>query len=475
MSIMKRLALVVVCAALALCWTSSQGFAAESTDISFHGRVQSTAVVRDTTGFQYGFMDSNEWIGWKTELQFDLGITPVWDIKPCFRVDKVYLSYRGSYDAIYDLTSKYNAIPDAGRWGPTGSRYDLGKDDLRIENDLREAFIDLTWDSGDSDQTPLNAHARFGRQIVMWGEADGFNLVNVVNPADNRGVSSFANPDDLANPIWMARFDVNSGATSWFNNLSFQLLLIPDNRPTLYAPAGAPFQLGLGQNDEPSGFSNMQYGVRLGALYKDLQTYLYFFQGFENGYAWNFGTGLYDHPRYKMYGISIATPWDAWKAMIRAEASLTDQGSLAFDFSSPTFYSMNRIFKAYVGIDKPFHPNLGTDTALSVTVQLFYQRNNDWDFNPAMGRGWIKENVYQIIAILGNDYYHGKIAPGIFMWYDVDGSYLFSPSITYSPDGRWVFKASLTGFFGDPNSHSKFAGYIGGAADDFAFSVKYQW
>jgi hypothetical protein len=475
MSIIKRLALVVVCAALALCWTSSQGYAETTTDISFHGRAQSTAVVRDITGMQYGFMDKNEWVGWKTELQFDLGITPVRDTRPCFRVDKVYLSYRGSYDAIYDLTSRYNAIPDAGRWGATGSRYDLGKDDLRIENDLREAFIDLTWDAGEnSAENTMNGHARFGRQIVMWGEADGFNLVNVVNPADNRGVSSFANPDDLAIPIWMARFDVNSGATSLFNNLSFQLLLIPDNRPTLWAPAGAPYGLGLGQNDESSGIGNMQYGMRLGALYNDLQTYFYYFQGFENGNAWNFGTGLIDHPRYKMYGVSIAKPWDAWKAMIRAEASLTDEGSINLDFSSPTFYSRYKMFKAYVGIDKPFHPNLGTDSALSTTVQLFYQHNDDWDFNPAAGRGAIKESSYQIIALASNDYYHGTIAPSIFFWYDIDGSYLFSPAVTYSPDGRWVFKVSATAFLGDPNSHSKFAGYIGGN-DEFAFNIKYQW
>jgi len=481
MNIRARLALLVMFAALALCWTSSQGYAFENVDVGFHGRIQTTGIMRDITGIQYGLFDSNQWVGWKTELQMDIGVSPVYLTRPPLRIDKVYLSYRGSYDLIYDLESRYDNIPDSGRsWG-TGSRYDLGKDDLRSENDMREAFVDVTLDAGENtEKNPVNAHLRLGRQIVMWGEADGFNLVNVVNPQDLRGVTAFANPDDVAMPIWMSRFGLNSGAAGPFNNLSFQFLAIPDNRPTLWAPAGAPYQLGFSQNDHASDFRNMQYGLRLGGLYKDLQAYLYLFNGFENNQpvgGLNLTNYQLDHPRYRMYGASISVPWDAWRAMIRAEASLTDENTYT-DISTLSAggpgYSFHKVFRSYIGIDKPLHPSLGTDSALSTTVQLYYQHVYDWDFENNLTRPGMKEDSYQIILILGTDYNHGTIAPGIFVWYDMEGSYLFSPSVTYSPDGRWSFKLSLTSYLGDKNSASKFAAYIGGN-DELAFQVKYQW
>ncbi len=470
----KKLALLIFLAVMAFCWTSSQSYALNA-ELDFHGKAESTAILRDITGFQYGLLDDNRWVGWKTQLQFDLGIRPQYDLKPALRIEKVYFSFRGNYDAIYELdSSRYAAVPTDRSWG-SGSRYDMTRDDVMYETDLRELFIDITLDAGASGTTTANAHARLGRQIIQWGEADGFNLVNIVNPQDLKSIAAFANPDELACPIWMGRFDFNTGAVGAFANLSAQLLAIPDNRPTIWGPPGSAYGLGLTQNDHASDLGNMQYGVRLGALYKDLSTYLYYFAGYENhqGAAGglNFATGAIDHPRINMYGMSFTVPWDYWYAMIRGEASLTTDSSWT-DLSSPTAYSAHQTFKAYLGIDKPFHPPLGTDSALNVTVQFFYQKIDDWEFGAL--RPGIKDNSYHIIANFGNDYYHGQIAPGLFVWYDLEGSYLLSPSIKYSPDGRWVFKVSATMYLGDPNSASKFAPYIGGN-DELAFNVLYQW
>jgi len=472
--------LLFVISALALWCTTTPGYGFD-TELAFHGRIGTTAVLRDIDGVQYGLFDNNKWVGWKTELQFDLSITPKYQVRSPLRIYKVYLSYRGSYDAIYDLVNRYDDIPDSGRaWG--GSRYDLGKDDLRSENDLREFFVDITLDAGENTQNcPQNAHLRLGRQIIQWGEADGFNLVNVVNPQDLRGIGAFAAPDDLANPIWLARLDLNSGAWGPFNNVSGQFLFIPDNRPTIWAPAGAPYGLGFPQNDHATGFNNPQYGARLGFLWQDLQTYLYYFNGWANDQAaggLNLRDSQLDHQRYEMFGISFAKPWDWWKAVVRAEGSIsqdlsfTDVGNL---LSGGPGYSLHKTYKAYIGIDKPFHPKIGTDSALATTVQLYYQGIDGWDYDPNV-RANLKKDSWMVTLSLGTDYYHGQINPSLFVWYDFTdgGSYLLSPSISYTPDYRWFFQVSGTAYMGDPHSASKFAPYIGGN-DELAFKIKYQW
>ncbi len=73
-------------------------------ETEFSGRIQSTFVLRDTNGgFQRGFYDSSAGVQWRNELKFDLYLRPSSDVGLGeFKFKKVFLSYRGAWDAIFE-------------------------------------------------------------------------------------------------------------------------------------------------------------------------------------------------------------------------------------------------------------------------------------------------------------------------------------------------------------------------------------
>ncbi|MGB5159387.1 DUF1302 family protein [Desulfobacterium sp. N47] len=76
---------------------------------------------------------------------------------------------------------------------------------------------------------------RPGRQIVFWGEGLLETLLDVINPPDNSFNLFFQNPDDVKTPLWMGRINYSMPRLSSFG-LNFDLLWIPDIRPTQFGP-----------------------------------------------------------------------------------------------------------------------------------------------------------------------------------------------------------------------------------------------
>ncbi len=202
---------------------SSNAVAEMSTE--FHGFFESSFVLRDANGLQYGFFDEAYGVQQRNTLKFDVDIKPDISWGP-FSVEKVHLTYRGAYDSIFDLAAhRYNIKENLG-----ASRFDYGLKDIRFENDLREAFIDFTFKG-----TLGRGFFRPGRQIVSWGEGLLETLNDVINPPDNSFNLFFQNPDDVKTPLWMGR--INYSIPRMTNlSLSFDLLWIPDIRPTQLGP-----------------------------------------------------------------------------------------------------------------------------------------------------------------------------------------------------------------------------------------------
>ncbi len=74
-----------------------------------------------------------------------------------------------------------------------------------------------------------------GKQQVVWGEADGIKLLDVINPQSFREfiLDDF---EDSRIPLWMANVRYQFGP-----DLQLQLLLIPDTTVHELPPAGSPF------------------------------------------------------------------------------------------------------------------------------------------------------------------------------------------------------------------------------------------
>jgi len=228
----------------------------QALDTEFHGRIQSTFVLRDNNGFQYDVFDQAKGMQWRNELKFEVTAKPEYELEPALRLDKIFLSYRGAYDAIFDVLKDRDAWQD-----PAGAEainekstadFDLGRDDIEYENDLREAFIDIVGETEFQSVT-----LRLGRQIVQWGEADGFNLVNVLNPNDNSVLMFFETPEELATPLWMGRINYSKANLGALHNIGVEVALIPDIRPQQFAPlhdtqyedynCNAPYAFGFKQ------------------------------------------------------------------------------------------------------------------------------------------------------------------------------------------------------------------------------------
>lgn len=144
-------------------------------------------------------------------------------------------------------------------WSPT-RRLELGD---RAEVELRELYV---------EGRIGRAWLRIGKQQVVWGQADGLKVLDVVDPQDFREfiLDDF---DDSRIPLWTANVEVPAGPAT------LQLLWIPDpsthdvphpgaafafRAPRLVGPRPPPFvDVELRAPDRPDAFSGSDLGARL--------------------------------------------------------------------------------------------------------------------------------------------------------------------------------------------------------------------
>ncbi len=476
--------------------TITQAFETE-----FHGRLQSSYTLRDTNGFQYGFLDEAYGVQWRNELKFDLTISPEYEHPQSFKVNKFFLSYRGAYDAIFETVDRYDSVREKST-----ADFELGKDDLELENDLREGFIDLAY-----ERMNQSLVLRVGRQIVQWGEADGFNVVNIVNPQDNSTLMFFDNPEDLATPLWMARLNYSREIFGPFANIGIELVAVPDIRPHQFSVLDdnldAPYAFGYKQlkatdlpffhkmssdyhftdmgidlgtindaealltqfgfpdpitkwkDDVPgNSFENMEYGAKLQSSIGSLNLALYYFHGFQDDPAMDFSQYLssqtltFKHPEQDMYGISFNYFIQSLNAIIRGEGCLTDSvglvdltdtnaniGALLQEIHFPGAEDILPGKTGYVE-KKIYYGLLGFDKDLWIR----WMNNNSmihtsWQLFCRHINAWDYDPLYRPFD--KQDHY--RITT--FWWTDfLQGKVHPEMFIMYDPEGTWMTNASLT-------------------------------
>lgn len=108
--------------------------------------------------------------------------------------------------------------------------------------ELREFYLDR-----DLHLAGIDGQVRLGKQQVVWGQADGLRLLDVVNPMDFREFI-LADFNDSRIPTWMANVELFLP----FGDL--QVLLIPDTTVNHLPPPGALYEL-------TAPFANLPDGV----------------------------------------------------------------------------------------------------------------------------------------------------------------------------------------------------------------------
>jgi uncharacterized protein DUF1302 len=195
--------------------------------------------------FQHNGVSSIDWVQERNELRFDLKYDLVPAGQPFLGLiskAKANMLYRGRYDSVFDLRDTY------------GKRnYD--RDDFRFpEGEYpRELFLDLEFTG---PLSPLGV--RVGRQQVVWGEADLFRSIDVVNPL-RLDQNELLGEDfsDYREPLWIAKFLYDAGAVGPFvQNGGLEFFYSPNSRPiTNHLVFGEAFRIGVDQNNSLTGFT----------------------------------------------------------------------------------------------------------------------------------------------------------------------------------------------------------------------------
>jgi hypothetical protein len=173
------------------------------------------------------------------------------DLSELVESSNLFLLYRGVYDSVYDTTpgmrtkrtfqgekvdKRFNDLDDFDR----GAR-----DAFKFENVLREAYVDVKFRGGFS--------LRAGRQQIIWGESDGFRLLDRANALDLSWHFQQELPppsyglDDLRIPFWMIKGLYDFGSVGSWSNVFAEAYWNPgDWQPTKVSFLPAPWGVKIG-------------------------------------------------------------------------------------------------------------------------------------------------------------------------------------------------------------------------------------
>ncbi len=162
-------------------------------------------------------------------------IEPRWDYSP-WEDARFTVILRGRYDAMDNIEPSSNS-------------------DL----DIRELYLDTEY---------LGAYWRIGRQQVVWGQADGLKVLDVVNPQSYREfiLDDF---DDSRIPLWMVNLELPVGDEG-----ELQVLWIPDQTYNTFAEAGSTYEMASPesvpriQKRTSSSLKNSDFGLKYSLFYQ---------------------------------------------------------------------------------------------------------------------------------------------------------------------------------------------------------------
>ncbi|HXQ23710.1 MAG TPA: DUF1302 family protein, partial [Candidatus Acidoferrales bacterium] len=146
------------------------------------------------------------------------------------------------YDGLYDYGPRAYSDPTS-HLTPQGTPDVLGQQGLRDNRHL-DTQHDPIWNAYvDVGSGP--AWVRIGRQDLSWGETDGFRLLDMIEPLDNRfGFPLVEDLDDRRIPLWMVRPVFRLGTAGPLSNVTLEGYWVPgtiDNQEAPVAPPGNPF------------------------------------------------------------------------------------------------------------------------------------------------------------------------------------------------------------------------------------------
>src|SRR5262249_17445131 len=165
-----------------------------------------------------------------------------------------HLTFRGESDSVYDWGPREYSTAAQFREGAAASppnplMHDQAQECVNVPA-ARERLRHLGTDrerlfQAYTEATIGNLFLRFGRQILSWGETDGFRLLDNINPLDNSFGGFLVSLDERRVPLDMLRSQYFFGDIGPLSEAFLEGYASIDNKVGFYPgiPAGSPWAL----------------------------------------------------------------------------------------------------------------------------------------------------------------------------------------------------------------------------------------
>lgn len=373
----------------------------------------------------------------------------------------------------------YQLNADRDSWND--KLFDKSKKYLNVDSNdwqlLKEAR--LTW-------SPSDFMFRIGKQIVAWGEMDGFRLMDQINPLDQRRGFADVEFETTITPIWLVRADYYPKIkSSWLQDLGFEFVFNPNAEfipnqgiqpgndvggiwaPNVLIPGPFPrgeAHLGSTFNDiqKPRAFNSdgYEYAFRVKANILGSLITLNYFYGLDNdpvtlnaplppkiGMASDgrliihpFLTGKY--PLFRFVGATFARDVTPLRASFLGDVAPVVRVETFYAFSDTFATSLNRFiksdeFRGAIGLDwKVKIPFLNARTYFGISPQFYWRRIIDFpSIEEVPG---LKKDNYQSTLLINTSYFHNKLTPSFFWLRDWrTQSDMIRLQLVYDHDYHW--------------------------------------
>lgn len=343
------------------------------------------------------------------------------------------LSGRGWYDGVFDLTDHYPAVVRRDQQG-----------DL----DLRQALLSVS--AGALDM-------RLGRQQIVWGEALGTFITDVVNPKDFR---EFVLPEftEIRIPLWALDVTYTLGKDLvvegvWTPDLRFNRLPGPGAEFQFFRPPLSPNVLLQGEQRPPLTLGHSQGGVRVSYLVSGWDLALLYYDAFDpTPVFWRRQIGTLpnrpplftltpEHPRLHMLGGTVGKSLEP--VVIRAEILYT----LGKVYNAASQAAANGVVRSDT-----------LDYLLSLDYTVFGKLDTTWQLTQKIltgsaevsYRGAVQGRVSSALSLrLATGFFENTLNLSVLMAVNVNrGDYRISPRLDYLLTGALTLTVGADVFTG---------------------------
>jgi hypothetical protein len=410
---------------------------------------------------------------------------------------KFYTSAKVTTDWIYQIKAN-----DAS-WND--KEFNKSKTYLNVDANywqiLNEAHMTLS---------PGNFMFRLGKQVVSWGEMDGFRVMDQINPLDGRRGFGDVEFENTIIPIWLLRSEFYPRITTkWLQDLALEFVLnfnadhiynqdirlgndeggIWSPNIRIHDPTAPQGEVHVGSAiqaiDQPGRFNHKgyEYAFRVKGVVKDTILTLNAFYGFDNSPITKFADPTnpfpvvtmgsdgklilhpyFDgkYPRFRFIGATGSRDLPFLKTSVlgnvapvmRLEGFYAYKNTFTDSLSTPPSYNVFRQMdeiRAAVGFDwKIKIPTLNQRAYFFISPQLYYRFVN----LPAHGDWYdtaltkVGKHNYTSSLFINTMYMNAKLVPSFFWLHDFYyNSDFFRLQLTYDWSDNWRFTLGSLLFF----------------------------